>query len=224
MEFELFEEFLNEADINDERTLLNTKWARPKDVEKWLKENGFKKIGGGAFAGAWLKGGAKRIIKVARKPDPCFLNFAKWAVTKTNNPHLPDIPWIAEFTISEGPNKGGKFFIVPVERLKPFTPALMKSIDDPVILGSLFVNKELWAEERKTVFRRLRAEMNLPETQADSVPKIKRFLSRNKNHRWLKTLAQIKGAAGADCIDDLHTSNMMWRPSNKKLVITDPLA
>jgi hypothetical protein len=224
MEYPTLKEFLNEADINDERTLLNTKWTRPKEVEAWLKENGFKKIGGGMFAGAWLKGGAKRIIKVSRKPDPCFLNFAKWAVTKTNNPHLPDIPWIAEFTIQEGPNKGGKFLIVPVEKLVPFKKAQMKEIKDPVILGSLLINKQLWAEERKDVFRILRKELDLPETQKEAVPKIKRFLNKNKNHRWMKTLSQIQGAAGADCIDDLHTSNMMWRPSNKKLVITDPLA
>jgi len=215
---------LQEADINDERVLLNTKWKRPKDVEAWLRENGFKKIGGGAFAGAWLKGGSKRIIKVARKPDPCFLNFAKWAVTKTNNPHLPDIPWIAEFPITAGPNKGKKFFILPVEKLKPFKREQMKEIKDIVILGSLLVNKELWAEERKDVFRILRRELDLPETQKEAVPKIKRFLSKNRNHRWLKTLAQIKSVAGVDCIDDLHTSNMMWRASDKKLVITDPLA
>ena len=224
MEFELFEQFLDEATVQDEKVLLNTKWTRPKETETWLKANGFKKIGGGAFAGAWLKGGAKRIIKVARKPDPCFLNFAKWSVKQTNNPHLPDIPWIAEFTIQEGPNKGGKFFIVPVEKLQPFKKAQMKEVKDPVILGFLFVNRELWAEERKDVFRILRKELDLPETQAEATPKIKRFLGKNKNHRWLKTLAQIKGAAGVDCIDDLHTSNMMWRPSNKKLVITDPLA
>lgn len=215
---------LQEADINDERTLLNTKWTRPKEVEAWLKANGFKKIGGGAFAGAWLKGGSKRVIKVARKPDPCFLNFAKWAVTKTNNPHLPDIPWIAEFPITEGPHKGEHFFIVPVEKLQPFTPALMKNMSDPVILASLFINKELWAEERKLVFRRLKQELNLPETQKEATLKIKRFLNQNKNHRWVKTLAQIKSIAGGNCIDDLHTSNMMWRGSNKKLVVTDPLA
>ena len=215
---------LQEATIQDERVLLNTKWERPKDVEVWLKENGFKKIGGGAFAGAWLKGGSKRIIKVSRKPDPCFLNFAKWAVTKTNNPHLPDLPWIAEFSITSGPNKGGKFFILPVEKLQPFKREQMKQIKDPVILGSLLVNKQLWAEERKDVFRILRRELDLPETQKEAVPKINRFLNKNKNHRWLKTLAQIKAVAGADCIDDLHTSNMMWRPSDKRLVITDPLA
>jgi hypothetical protein len=224
MEFELFEQFLDEATVQDEKVLLNTKWTRPKEVETWLKANGFKKIGGGAFAGAWLKGGAKRIIKLSRKADPCFLNFAKWAVTKTNNPHLPDIPWIATFTITDGPNLGSRFFIAPIEKLQPFKKDQMKLIKDPVILGSLLVNKELWAEERKAVFRRLRLELDLPETQADALPKIKRFLNQNKNHRWLKTLDQIRAVAGPDCIDDLHTSNMMWRPSNKKLVITDPLA
>jgi hypothetical protein len=100
----------------------------------------------------------------------------------------------------------------------------MKQIKDPVILGSLLINRQLWAEERKDVFRLLRRELDLPETQKEAVPKIKRFLNKNKNHRWLKTLSQIKGVAGVDCIDDLHTSNMMWRASQKKLVITDPLA
>jgi hypothetical protein len=161
------------------------------------------------------------------------MNYAKWVVTQTSNPYLPDISWIAEFTAEEGPAKGKPFFITPVELLDFFKPEMVKQIKDPVILTALFLKKgstafltgDLWAEERKKVFRRLRNELGIKaETQGEAWVQIEKFYKKNQSHKFAKTLQKIQTVGGSSCFGDLHTGNMMWRAKTQSIVITDPLA
>ena len=43
-------ELLAEVSIFDEHTLRKTFWKSPEKLTKWLKANGFRRLGGGAYS------------------------------------------------------------------------------------------------------------------------------------------------------------------------------
>lgn len=208
---------LLEATIFDERILQNTKWDSPTKLKTWLTSNGFKKIGGGVFSSVFAKPSHNRVVKISMRGDECWLKFAKWFLTKHNNPHVPNVPWLKEYT---GKRKGKEevFFVTVIEKLEPYSTKIMREIKDPVPLAALLFHGYLDPSNRRAIRK------HLATLGFDNNEEIKELLTEKHDHNFLKTLHQIKKIGGASCANDLHIGNFMFRRSNNALVITDPLA
>jgi len=204
-----------EASIFDERTLKNTAWKSPTQLIGWLKQNGFKKLGGGVFAVAYGKPGHNRIVKVSKRQDDCWIKFAQWAMSKTNNKHLPKIPWIKRY---QGKRKGKatEFFITIIERLNPLTKSAITKIADPGVLLGLKHFADLDWVTMETI------KKNYNSYVRASSQSRKDFSSQYANHPFVRALRQINNFQGK-CYQDLHMGNLMQR-SDGTVIITDPIA
>jgi hypothetical protein len=222
---------LTEASIFDERALLNTTWATPQQLTKWLRKNGFKKMGEGAYSAVFVKPGYKRVIKVSMKRDDCWINFAQWAQSVTNNPHLPDIPWVQFF------GAGYKqFFVAIIGKLAPFDKSAISATVDLPGLVYMYLHDD-WFRGDAGIWARLIDE-GLITRYDSSGRRGTRFnaeqLDRKKLLRYLRgvrggkqfimTLKAAERKGTGNCRYDMHDGNIMYRPSDKKLVIIDPLA
>jgi len=204
-----------EASIFDERTLKNTAWESPKQLVAWLKSNGFEKLGGGVFAAAWAKPGHNRVVKVSNRQDDCWIKFAQWSMAKTNNTHLPKIPWIKRY---QGKRKGiaTEFFITIIERLKPLTKTAIARINDPGVLLGLMHYANLDYNTEQSIEKAMSKQPN-PQQFSD-----RKVLTKYKNHPFIKAIQQISNISG-DCWSDLHSGNLMVR-NDGTIIITDPIA
>lgn len=213
----LLKELLQEASIFDEKELLNTKWTSPQELQQWLKSHGFKKLGSGVFSAVYGKPEHSRVVKISKRGDECWLKFAKWLMAQTKNPYLPHVPWIKEY---QGIRKGKPetFFVTIIEKLEPFTTESIKQIKDPVVVAMLLLKGDFWAAEKKVLQRRLE------ELGYDTPQEQKELLMDNNNHLFVNSLRMVTKRGGKSCIGDLHSGNIMFRPSDKAVVITDPLA
>ncbi len=223
-------EILTEATIFDENVLKNTAWKNPKELAVWLKQNGFKRLGQGAFASAYAKSGSNRIVKISTAEDNCWISFATWALKQTKNPYLPNIPW---FKTYQSKGKKGQiltFFVTIVEKLKPFNESIVDKIDDPVVLATLYVHTDAGAEYRTSIGRRLNQlgvldkRDLIPGKLSHRIDKATQYLKNHTNHKFLKTIMQVEKMTTKNCWNDMHTGNFMYRPATNTLVITDPLA
>ena len=208
-------EFVTEASIFDERTLKNTQWKSPNQTIRWLRKNGFKQIGRGWFAVVFAKAGHNRVVKISTAQDDCWIAFAQYAQTKTNNPHLPKIPWIKRY---QGDRHGiaQEFFITIIERLDPLNDQTIPRITDKGVLFGIMLFANL---DFSTVDSIEDAYNNQPGLSMANDPEI---ITKYRNHPFIKTVQEINRLPG-DCTSDLHSGNLMIRKDGT-VVITDPLA
>ncbi len=216
-------ELLNEASIFDERTLLKTKWTNPKQLMAWLRKNGFQKKGSGAFSAVFVKPGYNRVIKISNKQDDCWIKFARWAQSVTNNPHLPNIPWVNFYT---GP-KGEQFFIAIMEKLAPFNQTTIDNTIDLPGLIFMYLHDD-WFQENYKILSRL-VDEGLVSREDPWNPNIRRRLLRylrevQGGKRFILTLKAAEKKGTGKCAYDMHDGNIMYRPSDRRLVLIDPLA
>jgi hypothetical protein len=210
----IINEILTEASIFDERTLKNTSWKNPTQIIKWLKANGFKKIGKGYYANVYAKPGHNRIVKISNQQDDCWISFAHWAMTKTNNKYLPKIPWIKRW---QGKREGipQEFFVTIIERLQPLTNQALAQITDPAVLLGLYNYADLNSESYQTI-----------ENTASKSPGMKDLIHIDvedyANHPFIKILHAVE-KIGKKCRTDLHAGNFMVR-ADGTIVVTDPIA
>ena len=210
---------LIEASIFDERTLLRTKWTSPKQLMAWLRANGFQKKGSGSFGAVFIRPGYNRVIKLSTKEDVCWMRFAEWALSVTNNPHLPDIKWMQQYTGS----KGQKFFLALVEKLAPFNRHAIMNTTDLIGLAYLYVHEDWF--QGQGIFHRLVKEGIVDEDDLAEDVAISRWLKKSKGSRkFIATLRTAENRATGVCSYDMHPGNIMYRPSDQKLVVIDPLA
>jgi len=208
-----------EASIFDERTLKNTAWESPKQLVTWLRANGFKKLGGGVFAAAYAKPGHNRVVKVSNRQDDCWIKFAQWAMSKTNNTHLPKIPWIKRY---QGKRKGKvtEFFITIIERLKPLTNQAILRITDPGVLLGLMYYADLDSNTEDSIDAAMSKisgrNVKVPDLYSPRIP------AKYKTHPFIKAITQINKLGGG-CFSDLHSGNLMVR-NDGTIIITDPIA
>lgn len=204
-----------EASIFDERTLKNTAWNSPTELIKWLKTNGFQKLGGGVFAAAYAKPGHNRVVKVSNRQDDCWIKFAQWSMTKTNNKHLPKIPWIKRY---QGKRKGKatEFFITIIERLNPLTNKAISQITDPGVLFGLMHYANLDYDTEESIEQAMSKQPNPKIFQSN------RLAAKLRNHPFIRAIEQVNSLSG-DCWSDLHSGNLMVR-NDGTVIITDPIA
>lgn len=211
------DDILAEATIFDERELLNTPWKSPRELISWLRSKGFRRLGGGVFSAAYGKPGHKRIVKISKREDKCWIQFANWAMRLTANPYIPNIYWFKPY---KGTRKGKQetFFVTLIERLRPFTIGNIKRIDDPVIVAAL-LRYGYWVE----------GEQDELEDHLDalgygtSTRTVQRILKQYSNHKFVQTIKRFERFGGPECSSDIHSGNLMLRDDGT-LVITDPLA
>lgn len=216
-------ELITEASIFDERTLQNTRWSHPKQLIGWLKKNGFQQKGKGSFGAAFIKPGYNRIIKISNKQDDCWLRFAKWALSRTSNPALPDISWIKTYR----DQTGEQFFLAVVEKLAPFNQgAINKTVDLPGLVY-MYLHED-WFQEDYKILGRL-VDEGLVSHEDPWGPNARRRLLKylrevSGGKRFILTLKAAENKATGRCSYDMHDGNIMYRPSDKRLVLIDPLA
>ena len=209
-------EILTEATIFDENELKSTKWESPEELRKWLKSAGFKKLGSGVFSDAWAKPNHKRVVKISLKTDPCWVKYAKWVLKQTANKYLPKIPWIKLYKDKDGT----EFFVTIIEKLESYSTANIKKIDDPVVVSALFVNGEFKKPEHAVLSNLLMKKFDIKDLRA-----ARKVVKQNASHKFVKTLNRISTMVSVgQCDHDLHSGNLMYRPSTNSIVIIDPLA
>ena len=214
-------EFITEASIFDERTLKNTQWKSPKQTIRWLLKNRFKPIGTGWFSAVFAKSGHNRVVKISTQADHCWIAFAQYAQSKTNNPHLPHIPWIKRY---QGEREGipQEFFITIIERLTPLTDQAISRITDPGVLLGLIHYADLDSSTEESIdaaISKVGNSYNAGGTREFYRPDA---LIKYKNHPFIKAIIAINNLPGG-CVKDLHSGNLMVRKDGT-VVIIDPLA
>ena len=201
-------EFITEASIFDERTLKNTHWKSPDQIMTWLKANGFEQKGAGVFARVFAKPNHNRIVKISTRQDDCWILFAQFAMSQTNNKHLPKIPWIKRYQGKDAWLEPTEFFITIIERLQPLTDEAISRISDPGVLYGILEYTDIYVDE----------ELYDVDAFSSSIGEQR---VKYKNHLFVKTLRQMENL-GSNCVTDLHDENLMVR-GDGTIVITDPL-
>jgi len=200
------------ASIFDERVLLNTRWESPMQLQKWLKQNGFKKISRGAFSSVYAKPNHNRVVKLSYRQDDGWTAFVNWVLQQTKNKYLPNIPWFKQYQY-----RGNEFFVTIVERLKPFDIYRnADKINDPVVIAGLIMYADLSIGEEDS--------LNWALFNKYRIRSAKRLVKKNKSHKFIWTLNRINKLKGGEYYYDLHSDNFMVRPSTGDIVITDPLS
>jgi len=215
---------INEVTAFQVKTLINHDWKNPKEVVKWLRSKGFKQKGAGQFGAAYVHPSYKRIVKISLRQDKCWLRFAHWTLKMTSNPSVPYMDWVRVY------GEGDEFFIAVIEKLAPFNKkAIMNTVDLPG-LAYMYMHEE-WFEGNHDIYQRLDKEGLLGDDPdhddywLSEEALIKRYLKSIKTgKRFIRTLKRADDFAKGECSYDMHDGNIMYRPSDRRLVIIDPLA
>lgn len=219
---------LDEVTAFQERKLEETDWKHPREVARWLKSKGFKQSGHGSFAQAFVHPSYKRIVKISKRQDVCWLRFAHWTLKMTSHPSVPYIDWVRVY------GEGDKFFIAVIEKLAPFNRNAIKNTVDLPGLAYLYAY-EGWFDDDEHIFNRLVDEgvvdMNkikygkYDEAQRSIKLQVKKYLKNAKGgKRFINALRSAQKFAKGGCSYDMHDGNLMYRPSDRRLVVIDPLA
>ena len=230
---------IDEVTAAQDRALEARNWKHPREIMQWLEERGYQKKGSGSFAVAYVHPSYKRIVKISKRQDVCWLRFAYWTLKMTSNPNVPYIDWVRVY------GKDDKFFVAVVEKLAPFNKQAVMETADLAGLAYLYLKEDwfqhnyrqfvtkqtLWIEERFIKEGVIKKE-DRHGRDADDDARIKRkkkalraFLNSAKGgKRFINTLQSAKKFATGKCSYDLHDGNIMYRPKDRRLVVIDPLA
>lgn len=209
---------LNEVTAFQERKLMDNDWKNPRQVREWLRSKNFQQKGSGQFSAAFVHPGYKRIVKISKKQDECWLRFAHWTLRMTSHPNVPYIDWVRKY------GEDDKFFIAVVEKLAPFNrQAIMNTVDVPG-LAYLYLRED-WFQGDEKIERRLIKEGVIYNENAAYTPQLRLYLRNAKSgKRFINVIRSSKKFARGKCAYDMHDGNLMYRPSDRRLVVIDPLA
>jgi len=209
---------ITEVTAFQERKLMDNDWKNPREVRNWLRSKNFEQKGSGQFSSAFVHPGYKRIVKISKKQDECWLRFAHWTLKMTSHPNVPYIDWVRRY------GEDDKFFIAVVEKLAPFNRQAIMSTVDVAGLAYLYLRED-WFQGDEKIERRLIREGVIYNEDAAQAPQIRRYLQNAKSgKRFINVIRSSKGFAKGKCAYDMHDGNIMYRPSDRRLVIIDPLA
>jgi hypothetical protein len=203
-----------------------------QDLIHWLTANGYhlvdkhkakdqsvthRELATGARASVYIKNdNDPYVLKVARDPDPCWLNFIKMC-RRINNPHVPKVSSLREWPGTDPDYPDDRYFLAMIERLHPLPLLTTKDFKEehiPILLG---IHKHITRHWKGTIHSIL-DDYGL-DLSADEI--------REKGDEFLESnhpFAQVyQMAAEMDCWLDLHEYNVMMRLPDHTLVITDPV-
>lgn len=230
------DDILTEVTASHEITLQSHAWKNPRDVAGWLRRKGFQLKGSGKFGAVFAKPGYDRLVKISRRDDECWLRFAHWTLGMESNPTVPYIDWVHTYK----DKSGTEFFIAVIERLAPFNrTAVMNTRDlpglaymycyinwfDPIKDPDVSID---WFEDR--FWKEGIIDDNHLDKKGYTNPKkckkaVAEWLKNIKGGRlFINTLISAEKKAVGKCSYDMHSGNLMYRPSDQHLVVIDPLA
>lgn len=208
---------LEEFDIHIERDLLKLDKKSPKEISRSLKKLGFREVSSGHFGKVFVLDKGKRVVKVSMKPDTGYELFLDLCMRNISNPHLPKVSWKQNFIyIDKGIEKKG--FIVVLEKLSPIplrngypTESFVKKHADQFAILNAIANLNL------------NIELDIPYK---SIPpaKLKKSHTEVWAHPLYKAIEKLIKTFRSELVWDLHWKNIMYRPEDNALVITDPYA
>ena len=219
---------IDEVTSAQDRALEARDWKNPREIMRWLEDRGYQKKGSGSFAVVYVHPNYKRIVKISKRQDVCWLRFAYWTLKMTSNPSVSYIDWVRTY------GKDDKFFVAVVEKLAPFNRNAIMETVDLVGLAYLYIH-EPWFESDMTILSRFVKEGIIDKSDRDAIAngdrkeratsKIRKWLKSAKGgRRFINTLQAAKKFAKGGCTYDLHDGNLMYRPKDRRLVVIDPLA
>jgi len=209
---------IDEVTAFQERKLQDNEWKNPREVMRWLESKNFQKKGAGQFGAAYVHPGYKRIVKISKKQDECWLRFAYWTLKQTSNPSVPYIDWVRVY------GEGDRFFIAVIEKLAPFNRAAIANTVDVPGLAYLYAYED-WFQGDRNIERRLIKEGVIYNEDAQLLPQVKRYIKEARGGmRFINALRGSQRFATGKCAYDMHDGNLMYRPSDRRLVVIDPLA
>lgn len=237
-----FLDYLAEVSVGDLVQLNRVESHVPQELLSWLFNQGYKlvdiekfpmdnlkgydmNVGEGAFASVFIKNdNDKFVLKVARKPDPCWVDYINYA-RKSHSPHVPRVPslktWKFKGTgdISRKAIGGfeGEYFLAMIERLHPLKTNYDKvKKEDLEILCYLYFQSG--SSELKEAINKLAGKQMLDPDIGRVADKF-----RMSKHPFMKLMDDIHEILSPDdCGIDLHAWNTMIRLPERELVITDP--
>jgi hypothetical protein len=214
-----------EASKSMQKTLMEFDWKKPDEVIGFLNNHGFVELGQGQYGKVFHKKGSKSVVKVATKKDRCWLAFASWTLKtpESEDNAMPNIWWIRKYDHRQSEiSRAETFFIAFIEKLEPFdNEAIANTVDLPG-LAWLLINEDDFMSYSTEILARFKKE-GVPDLtdRSKQWETLKAYLEKNKNNTFIKTLTKSLGIE-QNCRPDIHDGNLMYRPSSKHLVITDP--
>lgn len=211
-------------------------WKSLRQVQAFLKREGFKRLGAGAFAEAWGKPNSDTIIKISTVEDACWLKYARWAKRQKGNPHVPKINSIRTYN-----TKDGQLFVARVEKLNEIDDyydvidSTVGKLDDFQKVGEMLWIRMLDYDGSGTgpapagpIFQAMK---NSPLRNHEllkgltPVEMVRRILDLYKESAIGKTVRSAHQHILKDkrCFRDLHAGNIMQRDDGT-IVIMDPAA
>lgn len=221
---------LVEVTAADQQFLLSNQWKSPQEIQSWLQENGYKKIGSGAYSQAWEKPGANEIVKISLAEDRCWKVFINWSNKLKNNPHVPKkIGAMKEYKGTRD-GKPQKFIIAVIEKLAKLTPDYVRKAQGANFLGlaELYYGSYIRKPTHATIYNKAITDAiddRFEDMGLMDDPQVEKWLDANHLNPFSKALGTIyEMAERTGCTYDFHDENLMVRPSTGDLVILDPLA
>lgn len=210
----------------------------PKEINSWLFNQGYylvdrhnfhedsyeyKELGEGSKASVFVKDdNDKFVLKIARKPDPCWLKFIKEA-RGSRNPHFPRVVSLKEWKIDReveiySHKKGGTYFFAMIERLWPLRlPEIYESFEEKHVPMLAAIASEGWMDA--WLHEKITIAAGRQMLRDDIRDQGRKFLK--SNHPFAKA---FQTAEKTGCHIDLHTWNVMMREPEGTMVITDPVS
>ena len=237
-----FLDYLAEVTVGDLVQLNKPEAHIPQELLAWLFNQGYKlvdtekfpadnlkgfnqNVGEGAFASVFIKNdNDKFVLKVARKPDPCWVDYINYA-RESSSPHVPRVPSLKTWKFKgtgDWSSKAiggheGEYFLAMIERLHPLPTNYDKvKKKDLGILSYLYF--EHGTEEIEVAINKLAGKQLLR-------PEILKMSDdfRMSGHPFIKVMDDLRELLSPDdCDIDLHGWNVMIRLPEQELVITDP--
>lgn len=174
-----------------------------KQVNSYMKEKGFAKLGQGKSASTWDIG-YNLVIRI----EPMFQKrgYFCWLKYCVQNQDITCIPKIKYMEYSAYQRDGNRVLISIMEKLVPIKGELRKDF---------FKDYSQYCEHLNFAFQQ-RSSLSLKTYY-------KLALKETKKPKCLKLQDVIKIHTNFKNINDIHEKNMMFSRKKQRLVITDPL-
>jgi hypothetical protein len=209
-------------------------WKSVKQIQKFLQDRGYRRLGAGAFAEAWKSKSGDKIVKISTNEDMCWLNYVKWIQNQRPSRHLPKVHSFRTYDVKEYGQELTLFVAVleVLQEIEPYYLKLHKSIPQTTDMRDIayyaWLTEIGYTNWRSDAGRRIAKNPYVQKTKGLKNMKpaeLADYFHSRAQRTLLVQLArraqhQIKG----DCVPDLHMGNVMYRESDNSIVITDPVA
>lgn len=211
----------------ERKTLRQTAWTGPREVASWLKQKGFRRIGGGLYSVAYARPRSDKVIKFSKREDKCWLRFARVAKGMRSR-HLPRIYDLIEYENK----KGETMFISVIEKLKPVKFDQIDWTGQNRFLLAWLINESVIYQIKSKVKMKEAADIigfefdPKTNTVNDFDELIKKYARKyqQSNRSFANIYRTLKSKVGKSCWMDIHDGNVYYRPSTNSFVFLDPYA